>query len=141
MKKVYITALVLLAAIAIAAFWLVPKVPAPNGISNKSELIQVTSPSAGAVIKSPVTITGKARGTWYFEASFPARILDANNKVLVAQPAQALSDWMTTDFVPFSVTLEFVAPKTDTGFIVLAKDNPSGLPEHDDELRIPIRFR
>jgi hypothetical protein len=23
---------------------------------------------------------------------------------------------------------------------VLKKDNPSGLPEHDDQLRIPVRF-
>ena len=31
-------------------------------------------------------------------------------------------------------------PATSTGTLVLQKDNPSGLPEHADELRIPVRF-
>ncbi len=142
MKKYWLLLAVLaILAIALISFLLIPKTSAPKGVSEKGDLIHVTSPTTGQVIKSPIIITGEARGNWYFEASFPVRILDANNKVLAAKPAQALSDWMTTDFVPFSVKLEFIAPTTDTGFLVLAKDNPSGLPEHDDEFRIPIRFR
>lgn len=29
---------------------------------------------------------------------------------------------------------------TETGTLILQKDNPSGLPEFDDEIRVPIRF-
>ena len=47
---------------------------------------------------------------------------------------------MTKDFVPFKAELEFSLPSTETGVLILEKDNPSGLPENDDELRIPIRF-
>ncbi len=48
---------------------------------------------------------------------------------------------MTADFVPFKVKLIFSPPTTAAGTLVLKKDNPSGLPEHDDELRIPVAFR
>jgi spore germination protein GerM len=54
--------------------------------------------------------------------------------------AQAQGDWMTTNFVPFSSTLTFSTPTTPTGILVLQKDNPSGLPENDAEIRIPVRF-
>lgn len=102
--------------------------------------IQVSSPHANAVIQSPLTVTGEARGTWYFEASFPVRLLDGNDNEIAVVPAQAQSDWMTEDFVPFSATLTFAKPATPTGTLVLEKDNPSGLPEHAAELRIPVRF-
>ncbi len=58
------------------------------------------------------------------------------------KPATANDNWMTTEFVPFSSSLEFTPPKeTDIGFLILKKDNPSGLPENDDQIEIPIRFR
>ena len=112
----------------------------PHGPEAKADLIKVDSLKPGDTVSSPLTITGQARGTWYFEASFPAQVLDANGNVLVAVPAEAQSDWMTEDFVPFKVTLTFPTPLTANGTIVLKKDNPSGLPEHEDELRIPVRF-
>ncbi len=105
-----------------------------------SDRIQVTAPLADAVVASPLTVTGKARGTWYFEASFPVRILDANNQELGVIPAAAQGEWMTEDFVPFSATLAFTAPTTATGTLVFEKDNPSGLPENDAALRVPVRF-
>ncbi|MDO8559967.1 MAG: Gmad2 immunoglobulin-like domain-containing protein [bacterium] len=103
--------------------------------------IYVDSPLPDSMVKSPLVVTGAARGTWYFEASFPVILLDGNNKEIAVQPAQAQGEWMTEDFVPFLVRLEFTAPQTDTGTLVLEKDNPSGLPEHAAELRFPVRFR
>jgi hypothetical protein len=109
--------------------------------SDVSDLIKVTEPRAGVSVKSPLIVAGDARGTWYFEASFPVAIVDANGLVIAQTPAQALGEWMTENFVPFKATLTFnSAPTTKTGFIVLSKDNPSGLPEHDKELRVPIVF-
>ena len=54
--------------------------------------------------------------------------------------AQAQSDWMTEDFVPFKAQLNFATSSTEQGVLILEKDNPSGLPENDDELQIPIIF-
>ncbi|TSC76218.1 MAG: hypothetical protein G01um101431_839 [Parcubacteria group bacterium Gr01-1014_31] len=103
--------------------------------------IYVDSPLPDSIVRNPLVVTGAARGTWYFEASFPVKLLDGDNKEIVIQPAQAQGEWMTEDYVPFLVRLEFTAPQTDTGTLVLEKDNPSGLPEHAAELRFPVRFR
>ncbi len=105
-----------------------------------SDLIQVTEPAKNATITSPITVKGKARGTWYFEASFPVTITDANGVSLGVVPAQAKGDWMTTDFVPFEATVSFTIPTTPTGFIVFEKDNPSGLPQNAKEYKLPIKF-
>ena len=105
-----------------------------------SAMIRVTIPEPDAIVRSPLTVTGEARGNWYFEASFPVKILDANGKQLGVRIAQAQGEWMTTNFVPFSTIVNFSTPTTQTGTIVFQKDNPSGLPEHDAEVRIPIRF-
>lgn len=115
--------------------------PDPYGPEAKADLIVVESLAPGDYVASPLTVTGRARGTWYFEASFPVQLLDGNGNVLASGPAQAQGDWMTTEFVPFAITLPaFAAPGTANGTLVLKKDNPSGLPEHEDELRIPVRF-
>lgn len=103
--------------------------------------IKLESPKANQLISSPLTVTGTARGMWYFEASFPVRLLDANNQELAVRPAQAQGEWMTEDFVPFSVTLTFANPSTATGKLILQKDNPSGDPARDEQIEIPVRFR
>lgn len=102
--------------------------------------IRVESPEVNDNINSPVTIKGEARGNWYFEASFPIALYDSNNTLLAEAPAQAQGEWMTEDFVPFELTLVFPKPTTTSGKLVLKKDNPSGLPEHDEQIEIPVLF-
>ncbi|RJQ33758.1 hypothetical protein C4568_03855 [Candidatus Parcubacteria bacterium] len=111
-----------------------------EGPASKDDLIVVDAPLPNVTVESPLTITGKARGGWFFEASFPVKMLDANGNELAIAPAQAQGEWMTSEYVPFKAQLAFGAPSTPTGTLVLEKDNPSGLPEHANELRIPIRF-
>ena len=112
----------------------------PGKVVQENENIRVTSPLQNQVVSSPLVITGEARGTWFFEACFPVKILDGNGEEIAAHYATALSDWMTEDFVPFEATIEFEEPDTEIGFLVLKKDNPTGLPEFDDELVIAVRF-
>lgn len=105
-----------------------------------SQNVRVFYPLPGATVASPLKIKGEARGTWFFEASFPVKIFDSNGAELGVIPATAKSDWMTTEFVPFEATLEFRKPETKEGRIVFQKDNPSGLPEHDAEVSFPVIF-
>lgn len=102
--------------------------------------VRLKNPHSNAIVTSPLVVSGDARGTWYFEASFPVRLLDGNGKEIARVPAQAQSDWMTENFVPFVATLTFVPPATATGTLVLEKDNPSGLPANAGEVRIPVVF-
>lgn len=103
--------------------------------------ITVESPAPQSVIGDPVQITGEAKGTWYFEGSFPVRIKDAEGAVLAEVPATAQGEWMTEEFVPFTLEISFVPPSSDTGTIEFVKANPSGMEEQDDSFELPILFR
>jgi hypothetical protein len=106
------------------------------------DLIEVGVPTKNMPISSPVTITGQARGNWYFEASFPIEIRDASGNIIAQHYAQAQGEWMTENFVPFSSTITFPAqPAGSKGTIILRKDNPSGLPEHDNSVELPVVFQ
>lgn len=52
------------------------QIPSPPA----NERIHVTAPVAQALVQSPLTVSGTARGTWYFEASFPVRLVDTDGK-------------------------------------------------------------
>lgn len=107
----------------------------------KHDLIRIAFPRPGGKVTSPLSLSGEARGTWYFEASFPVELRDASGNVLAEHYAEAQSEWMTTEFVPFKSTLIFpTQPAGSKGTLMLRKDNPSGLPEHDDQLFIPVIF-
>lgn len=103
-------------------------------------LPRVSVPVANTVVTSPLRVMGQAPGPWFFEANLPIRLVDANGRELALAPAQASGNWMTTDYVPFSGTLNFAAPTTTTGFLIINNDNPSGLPENNKEYRVPVRF-
>lgn len=107
---------------------------------DKTDLIQVTTPAPNATVSSPVTVSGQARGTWFFEASFPVRLLDINGTELGVGIAQAQGDWMTEEFVPFTASVTYTAETAGTGMLILEKDNPSGLLEFADQLELPVRY-
>lgn len=105
-----------------------------------SDLIHVTSPLLGATVSSPISIKGEARGTWFFEASFPVTILAKDGTVLTQSFAQAEGEWMTESFVPFSASIPFDAKGNTEGIIRFKKDNPSGDPARDMSVDIPVLF-
>jgi hypothetical protein len=126
-----------------------PSNPSDNGSSSSSADNSVMyendaglildAPVPDSVVISPLTVIGRARGTWFFEASFPVKLLDADGNEIAVGIAQAQDDWMTENYVSFQATLTFTT-QASNGTLVLQKDNPSGLPEHDAEVRVPVRF-
>ncbi|MDP2594005.1 MAG: Gmad2 immunoglobulin-like domain-containing protein [bacterium] len=121
-------------------------------IVSKSDLVVLESPAPFSMITSPLTVRGQARGVWYFEATFPITLVDWDGRIIAESYASAILDpsnpestWMTSEFVPFEGTLIFDVPPdagdfSRRGALILQKNNPSGLPEHDDALEIPIMF-
>lgn len=112
-----------------------------NNDSNINEVFQLEKPLVGEVLLSPLEIRGRIRGNWFFEAQFPVRLLDANGNELGRSIVSADGEWMTTEFVSFHATLVFSESKTAIGTLIFEKDNPSGLPKHSAEIRLPIRLR
>lgn len=112
-------------------------------IAEKSERIVMTSPAPYETITSPVTITGEARGNWFFEASFPIVVVNWDGLIIGEGFATATGDWMTTEFVPYTAEVYFSPDPnaySQNGAIILQRDNPSGLPEYDEALEIPVVF-
>lgn len=106
-----------------------------------TDLITVSAPTSGSKVSSPVTVTGTARGNWYFEASFPIEILDSTGKVIGQGHAEAQGDWMTENFVPFKAVVTFTSPGAGTkGTIRVKNDNPSGDPARDKHADLPVTF-
>ncbi len=111
----------------------------PCGEEKLASKIRVEFPELDDLIKSPLEFKGEAHGSWFFEASFPVKIIDESGNVLGQTVARAKSDWMTDEFVPFEGKIEFT-PLAENGYIVFEKDNPSGLPENAEEYKIPVRI-
>lgn len=149
--KIVAIILAVIIVVLIGVIIFVPSVKSPTTSQNASSTaplvsadgrLTVTMPNANVLITSPVAIEGTVTGGgWFFEASFPIKVLDGDGKVLGQGTAQALSDWMTTGTVPFAASIPFTAPRFAIGTILLQNDNPSGLPANQKSLSIPVRFR
>lgn len=107
--------------------------------SNASlDLINVDTPFSGAVVGKDFSVIGKARGMWFFEASFPVQVIDKDGYLLAAGIAQAQSDWMTENFVPFKADIKISENYIGPATLVLKKDNPSGLLSNEASVSFPI---
>ena len=102
---------------------------------DKKNLAKVSSPRPGQKIASPLSISGSARGNWFFEGNLPIKLVDANGKTIASTTAESLGDWMTNDFVDFTATIKF-KPPYGSGKLIIQKSNPSNLPENSDQLEI-----
>lgn len=109
-------------------------------VSTSSPNLRNVNIATNALFTSPYEVTGEAK-LWYFEASFPVKLLDSAGKEIRIGYGQAQGDWMTTEFVPFKVIWTTAGePNTATGTLVLQKDNPSDMRELDEMVQIPVRF-
>ncbi len=107
----------------------------------KDELIYLDTPLPGECVTSPLRIRGYARGKWFFEGDFPVILNDSDGKVIAKGYATAKDEWMTDKIVPFESEIEFKMPNSGgRGVLRLKKDNPTDLPEHDNQLEIEIHF-
>ena len=75
--------------------------------SDKSDMIVVSQPIRDSEITSPLRISGRARGLWFFEGSFPIVLMDKYRNVIAEGHATAQGEWQTHDFVTFVGNLRF----------------------------------
>lgn len=106
--------------------------------NTSADVIAVELPYPGAVTGKEFGVIGKARGYWFFEASFPIEVLDKDGAVLATGIATAIGEWMTEDFVQFVSEIKIPESYTGPATIVLKKDNPSGEPQNDASISFPI---
>lgn len=133
MRKI-IYGIVLAATLGGAAFYFYKISTVPEAA------FELMSPQAGMVVESPLKFMGRAPGNWFFEATLPVHVADANGKVLGSGQAMAKGDWMTAGLVEFFGEINFEKSGTENGKIVFEKDNPSGLTENVGSFELPIKF-
>lgn len=111
----------------------------PTYRNASADMIRIDNPHPGGVVGKEFVVTGDARGSWFFEASFPIDIVGENGNIIGGSFATAEGEWMTTDFVSFkSEIIDLPSAYTGPAWLVLKKDNPSGLPENDASVWVPI---
>lgn len=109
---------------------------------DSSPEVVLLAPVEGEEVTSPMTIRGQARGTWFWEGSFPVALTNWDGLIIGNGVATAKGDWMTDKFVPFEATLTYKTPTySDRGTLILKKDNPSGLPEYDKSVEIQVKLK
>jgi glucose/arabinose dehydrogenase len=111
-----------------------------NLVKSDASAFRNMSVKDNQTVKSPIKISGEAKGTWFFEASFPIEVVNDKWEKIGQGIAQAESDWMTTGFVKFNSTVNFDPKGAKQGWLVFKKDNPSGLPENDAQFHLPVKF-
>lgn len=107
--------------------------------------VEIKSPLANATVSGDFVLKGSMSGTWYFEASAPFKIMDDTYTEVAIGSVQALSDWMTTQRVPFEVKLNTATfNATGKATIIISSENVQG----DDEgarkvkmMQIPITIK
>ena len=116
----------------------------PQSVTSSDGHVEVSSPVSNDMVASPVTISGTVTGGgWFYEATFPIKILDADGTILGTGQAQAepSSAWTSTGTVSFSAIITFAAPHFATGNLIFSKDNPSGAPANAESFSVPVRFK
>jgi hypothetical protein len=73
-------------------------------------------------------------------------LTDWDGRIIAEGFIQTEGEWMTEEFVPFSGTLEFnppsdTGPHSARGSLIIRRANPSGQPDNDMAVEIPVRFQ
>ncbi len=116
----------------------VPVVPAPTGDEPLSARVKVNTPTQNTTVGSTFVVSGEAPGNWFFEADFPIQVRDKDGNVIARTYASAQGEWMTTEQVGFSSTVIVEGGYKGPATLILVKNNPSGLPEHDDAVEVDV---
>lgn len=137
MKKSF---LILVSVLLFNACTTAQPAPEENQESKWDDLIQIQEVSGStSAAACPLLIEGQARGPWYFEASFSAKLLDQEGDLIVQTSVFADGNWMTEAFVPFHAEIAYQSDATE-GVLVLENANPSGLEENAKSLEIPVQL-
>ena len=115
-------------------------VPTAGTFEDMSYFIVVAKPTANQLVSTPLYAEAKVRGWWMFEAHSFVDVLDATGRQIATVIAMPHGDTWTNDFVLITASIPFARPATQTGWVRFRADNPSDLPENENEYRVPVRF-
>jgi hypothetical protein len=114
--------------------------PSANIFGTTGDLVEFTI-QKNAVISGVTQASGLLKGGYFFEGNARGMLLDGNKQVQKTFSITATGDWMTTDAVPFDMTIDASGMLPGSGYIRIANDNPSGDSSKDKYVDIPVVFQ
>lgn len=106
--------------------------------------VVVFSPQPHEEVTFPLTVTGEARGNWFFEAELNLKLLDNDGNELVEWFATSQEEeWMTMDFIDFEGVIEEVPEGSTGGTLVIEENNPASPEERGRDVwtfEVPVVF-
>jgi hypothetical protein len=115
-----------------------PMIPASTSSAPLDKSVVVTSPTPNETVAQSFTVAGTAPGAWFSEATFPIQVRDNDDNLVGNVGASAQGDWETAGPVTFTAAMNIDPSFHGPANLILLKDNPSGLPQNDDSVTIPI---
>gem|GEM_PF-1576516 len=101
--------------------------------------VLITLENFNEKLTCPLIIRGAVTGTWFFEAEFQAQIISSETTLANLIARATNENWMTEAPVNFVIEYDCSNCLANTQLqLKLQKNNPSGLPEFDDSVIIPI---
>lgn len=110
-------------------------------LSEKGQKIYLENIKSGDTVDIGYEVKGEAPGSWFFEGSFPVRVLNIQGEVVSTFVATTYDDWMNETTVPFSVIIDFPLEQEGAYVLQFEKSNPSGLDENSDIAKIAISIK
>jgi hypothetical protein len=107
-----------------------------------NEYIEVSSPQANEkIVGSSVNVKARVLAPWLSEAVAPIEVTDFSGKVLGTGQIVGPNDWMTRNgWMQIETKVDFKNNGAKKGFVVFKKDNPSGDPKRDQQVKVPVNF-
>lgn len=108
-------------------------------LGNKEDLLSF-SVKPGDTVSGILNLSGTVKNAYFFEGNIGIGLLDANKNILKQGNGTAISDWMTTEPVTFTATIDATG-LSGKGYIAIQENDPSGgeagVPS---EILIPVFF-
>lgn len=138
MKKNIIIAVIVFLIFSVLVFYMLEQ---KKEVST-NENIKIYNIKSGQEIRSPLTIKGEVfGGNWTgFEGQVGmVKLVGLDGKTLGSAILNATSDWMKLP-TNFEVILNFNTPKDSNVFLIFKNENPSGMPEKEETMTLPVKF-
>ncbi len=102
----------------------------------------VFQPQAQQKILPPLTITGQARGYWFYNNEFPVIVYDSTDTAIAYGVAKTTADTNTKEFLPFTAVIEEYTflPAKKRGYILFQRSTGDIQQGRQNTARVPIQF-
>ncbi len=110
-------------------------------LSEKGQKLYLDNIKSGDTVDIGYEVKGEVLGSWFFEGSFPVRVLNIQGEVVSSLVASTSDDWMKETTVPFSIVINFPLEQEGAYVLQFEKSNPSGLDENSDIAKVAITIK